>query len=183
MAVPSRVLSSSPLPFPTASHLGVLLQSASGCLSCPSKNLNDLLEFHEQPLVPGPCGRRWALPAPAFLRRKGNPAMARRARGRLWSDLDLCGLVRGVFSMRSMRSSLEVRHRTCGFGLFSLVFTTLYSPKWDWVSSRSKAQTRAVGFGLQRHVCVCMYICTYVYIYTTGVHPVLAAAFSLVVKT
>lgn len=75
-----------------------------------------------------------------------------------------------------------IEHVDLGFFLI-LVFTTLYSPKWDSVSSRSKVQTRAVGFGLQHLVCLCMYICTYVYIYTTGVHLVLAAVFSLVVKT
>lgn len=59
---------------PTASHVGVLLQSVSGCLSYPSKNFNDLLEFREVPFVPGPSGWSWALPAPAFLGRKeGKP--------------------------------------------------------------------------------------------------------------
>ena len=69
-----------------------------------------------------------------------------------------------------------IEHAELGFFLI-LVFTTLYSPKRDSESSRSKVQTPAVGFGLQHHVCVCMYICTYVYIYTTGVHLVLAAVF------
>lgn len=74
-----------------------------------------------------------------------------------------------------------IEHVDLGFFLI-LVFTKLYFPKRDWVSSRSKVQTRAGGFGLQHRVCRCMYICTYVYIYTTGVHLVLAAVFSLVVK-
>lgn len=82
MAIHAPVLLSSLLPFPHSQPCGCTLAVCERLLVVPFQKFNDLLEFCELPLVPGPSGRSWASPAPASLRRKeGKPSGSEEGEG------------------------------------------------------------------------------------------------------
>lgn len=122
-----------------------------------------------------PVGWRWALLLGLLFREQNETQQPQGGQG---DRFGLRGLGRGdgLNVLTTLTSRGE--QNTALFFPPMLVFTTLYSTKWISELTKQGPNPRC-RFWI---AAPCVYICTYVYIYTTGVHLALAAVFSLVVK-